>query len=394
MTDLLIRLFVKDRENIQDQTVREGYGRMAAVVGILCNLLLFILKAAAGIAAASISVLADAFNNLSDMGSSLVTLLGFRLAAKPADRDHPYGHGRLEYLSAFVVAVLILLVGIELLKNSVEKLLHPTALSFTALSVVILAISVLIKLWMFFFNRKLGRRIGSTALTATARDSLSDAVSTAAVLLSVAIMMVWRVNIDAWVGLAVSAFVLWSGIKTARDTISPLLGEPLDRETADRLEREIMSFDGFLGIHDLVVHNYGPGRRFATVHVEVPADLELVKCHEQIDRCEKLIAEQTGIELTIHADPVETDNEVLARTKQVLSEKLKELDPRLSLHDFRMVTGSGSMIHLTFDVILPAELANKEAALRRKIDQLAAQIDPNFRCIISFDPDYTDRGRK
>ena len=260
MTKLLIKLFVKNPDRVNDNTVRQSYGTLAGVVGILCNLLLFGIKLTAGLLSSSISIIADAFNNLSDMGSSVVTIFGFKLASKPADPDHPYGHGRFEYIAAFVVSGLILVMGFELLKGSVEKIISPSPLDFGYLSIGILAASILVKLWMFFFNRKLGKKISSSALVAASKDSLNDAFTTSAILISVLIMKFTELNIDAYVGLLMSVYVLWSGVRTAKETINPLLGEPIDEETAKTLENEIMAFDGFLGIHDLLAHNYGPGR--------------------------------------------------------------------------------------------------------------------------------------
>ncbi len=389
MTALILNLIKKYKED--QKLYREKSGTLAGVVGILCNLLLFGLKLTLGLLSSSISIIADALNNLSDMGSSVITMLGFRLASKPADPDHPYGHGRFEYISAFIVSGLILLMGFELLKGSVEKIINPKPLQFGVWSIIILSVSVIIKLWMFLFNRKLGRHINSAALIATARDSLNDAITTLAILLSVVVMMLTDLNIDAWVGAAVALFILWSGFRTARETLHPLLGQPLDRETALQLEKEIMSFDGFLGIHDLIAHNYGPGRCFASVHVEVPADINIVKCHEQIDNCEKRVAEKTGILLTIHMDPVETDNKKLIEAKTIMSEKLKTIHPQLTLHDFRMTPKSDQRTNLIFDVVIPAGMEKEKKDIKHQIEDIARSIDPTYYCAIEFDLDYTEK---
>ncbi len=389
MTALILNLIKKYKED--QKLYREKSGTLAGVVGIFCNLLLFGLKLTLGLLSSSISIIADALNNLSDMGSSVITMLGFRLASKPADPDHPYGHGRFEYISAFIVSGLILLMGFELLKGSVEKIINPQPLQFGTWSIIILAVSVVIKLWMFLFNRKLGHYISSAALIATARDSLNDAITTSAILLSVVVMMLTDLNIDAWVGAAVSLFILWSGFRTARETLHPLLGQPLDRETALELEKEIMSFDGFLGIHDLIAHNYGPGRCFASVHVEVPADINIVKCHEQIDNCEKRVAEKTGILLTIHMDPVETDNKKLIEAKAIMTEKLKTIHPQLTLHDFRMTPKSDQRTNLIFDVVIPAGMEKEKKDIKRQIEDIARSIDPTYYCAIEFDLDYTEK---
>ena len=391
MTKLLIKLFVKNPDRVNDNTVRQSYGTLAGVVGILCNLLLFGIKLTAGLLSSSISIIADAFNNLSDMGSSVVTIFGFKLASKPADPDHPYGHGRFEYIAAFVVSGLILVMGFELLKGSVEKIISPSPLDFGYLSIGILAASILVKLWMFFFNRRLGKKISSSALVAASKDSLNDAFTTSAILISVLIMKFTELNIDAYVGLLMSVYVLWSGVRTAKETINPLLGEPIDEETAKTLENEIMAFDGFLGIHDLLAHNYGPGRCFASVHVEVPANTDIVKCHEQIDLCEKLVFERTGIMLTVHMDPVETDNEKLNTAKAVISERIKEIHPNLSIHDFRMTPKSDERTNLIFDVVLPAGLDKEKQSVKKRIEEIAREIDPTYRCVITFDINFVGK---
>ncbi len=391
MTEFLVKLFIKNSDKITDNCVRQKYGTLTGVVGILCNLLLFILKFTAGIVSASISVMADAFNNLGDMGSSLITMLGFRLASKPADPDHPYGHGRFEYISAFIVSGLILIMGFELLKSSVNKILKPEPLDFSFISLAILIVSILIKLWMYLFNRKLGKKMNSAALIATAKDSLNDTLTTSAILLSVIVMMVTDINIDAYIGAAMSLFILWSGFKTAKETLDPLLGEPISEETAKTLEREIMAFSGFLGIHDLLAHNYGPGRCFASVHVEVPANIDIVKCHEQIDLCEKLVYERTGIMLTVHMDPVETDNEKLNTAKAAISERIRAIHPDLSIHDFRMTPKSDERTNLIFDVVLPNGLEKEKQGIRQQIEDIAKSIDPTYCCVITFDFDYTGK---
>lgn len=386
MTDFLLKLFIKGNKNQPDY--RKKCGTFSGVVGICCNLVLFGIKLAAGVISSSISIVADAFNNLSDMGSSLVTMFGFHMASKPADPDHPYGHGRFEYIAAFIVSGLIFMVGFELFKSSFEKILNPTALDLSIVSVIILAVSVLVKLWMYFFNKKIGKSINSSALLATAQDSLNDVLTTSAILVSVIIMMFTSVNIDAFVGLAMSLYIIWSGFKTAKETINPLLGEPLDEETARLLESEIMTFDGFLGIHDLMAHNYGPGRCFASVHVEVPCDTDIVKCHEQIDLCEKFVFERTGVHLTIHMDPVETDNEKLNIAKSFIAEKIKEIHPSLTIHDFRMTPKSDERTNLIFDVVIPADMAGTPTELKTKINSIAKEIDPTYCCVIEFDIEF------
>lgn len=374
-----------------DNKERKKYGTITGVVGIFCNLFLFGIKLFAGIVSSSISIIADAFNNLSDMGSSLVTMFGFRLAAKPADPDHPYGHGRFEYISAFIVSGLIFMVGFELLKSSIDKIINPSPLDLSVVSIIILAVSVAVKFFMFIYNKNIGKKIKSAAILATAQDSLNDVLTTSAILISVVIIMTTNINIDAYVGLVMSFYILWSGYKTAKETINPLLGEPIDEETAKMLEKEIMCFDGFLGIHDLLAHNYGPGRCFASVHVEVPADTDIVKCHEQIDLCEKMVFERTGILLTIHMDPVETDNEKLNIAKTEIAERIKDIHPSLTIHDFRMTPKSDERTNLIFDVVLPVDMADDKTTVRKKIEDIAKEIDSTYRCVITFDFDYTSK---
>lgn len=386
MTSLLLKLFVKEKP--EHPEYRSKCGNLAGMVGIFCNLLLFVLKLTVGILSSSISVMADALNNLSDMGSSVVTMLGFRLASKPADPDHPYGHGRFEYISAFIVSGLIIVVGVELMKSSIDKILNPSDLHFTWLSVGILISSVIVKFWMFLFNRTVGKKIESDAVIATAADSRNDALTTTAILLSVVVMMLTEINIDAYIGVLIAIFILWSGFKTAKETLDPLLGQPLPMEEAKELEREIMSFDGFLGVHDLMTHNYGVGRSFASVHVEVPCDTDIVKCHEQIDLCEKIVFERTGVHLTIHMDPVETDNEKLNFAKSTIAEKIREIHPELTIHDFRMTPKSDERTNLIFDVVIPAGLVTKNSDLREQIEKIAKEIDPTYCCVIEFDINY------
>lgn len=386
ITNFLLRLFVKiDSKNPK---YREKCGTLAGVVGILCNLVLFAAKLTAGILTGAISIIADAVNNLSDMGSSVVSMLGFRLASKPADPDHPYGHGRIEYISAFIVAGLIIFMGFELLKASAEKMFSVSALEFGTASIIILIISIVIKLWMAFFNRKLGKKINSQALIATYEDSRNDAITTGAILISIIIMMLTDINIDPYIGAVVALFILWSGFMTAKRTLHPLLGEPLDEETARSIEAEIMSFDGFLGIHDLIAHNYGPGRCFASVHVEVPANIDIVTCHEKIDICEKQVFEKTGVMLTVHMDPVETDNEKLNLARSLIAQGVSRIHEGLTIHDFRMTPKTDERTNLIFDVVLPAGLENKKTELKRQIEQMAREIDETYCCVITFDLDY------
>ena len=392
MTKLITRIFIKNCENIKDNTVRKSYGTLGGIVGIICNLILCIIKITVGLISGSISILADGFNNLSDMGSSLVTIIGFKLAGKPADRDHPFGHGRMEYMSAFIVSVLILIVGIDLMESSVKSLINNTKTpTYGTLAIIVLIISVLVKLWMFAFNRKLGNKISSDVLKATAKDSLNDSLATTAILVSVGVSLLVPLpfNLDALMGVLVSIFILWSGISSAKDTLDEILGKPPEKELIENLETTILSFKEFVGIHDLIVHNYGPGRQFATVHVEVPQDIDVVKCHEQVDLCEKLVGEQLDLQLVIHMDPIDCNNETVKDTREKMANAIKVIDEGLTLHDFRMTPLSEKRTNLIFDVVVPARVNLSEKELEEKIINLAKLINPIFECVITFDNDFS-----
>lgn len=388
MTKLLIRLFIKDRNNVDSPAVRDAYGSLGSFTGIGCNLLLFIIKCSLGLISGSISIMADAFNNLSDIGSSVITLIGFKMAKKPADPDHPFGHGRIEYMSAFIVSMLILLVGIELLKTSVAKIFAPTDLTLTYVTIIGLVASILIKFWMFLFNRKLAKTINSLSLKATAQDSLNDCVSTFAVLASLIICKFYGINLDAYVGIAVALFILWSGISAARDTLGPLLGEPPEPELIKAIESEILKNDDFYGIHDLIVHNYGPGRCFASVHVEVPEDININLCHEQIDACELEIKEKIGIEIVIHMDPISINDSFTSELRGKVSKQVQKIDKVFSIHDFRIVPGE-KRTNLVFDVVVPHNYSKKPTELKEEIGELVKEIDQKYRCVINIDYDYT-----
>ena len=392
MTTLLIRLFVKNRDNIKSIEVRNRYGNLGSAVGICANVLLSVIKIVIGLIGGSLSITADGFNNLADVGSSVVTLIGFKLANKPADRDHPFGHGRMEYISAFIVSFLILLVGFELLKNSVTTLIDGTASPmFANTAIAILAISIIVKLWLFIFNRKIGKIIDSTALVATAKDSLNDCIATAAILLSAVITKFVEIpfNLDAVMAACVALFILWSGFCSAKDTLNEILGGPPEQQLIKDINDTVLSFDEFYGIHDLIVHNYGPGRQFASVHVEVPHNSDIVACHEKIDICEKLICEKFGVNLVIHMDPIDTDDESVAVAREIMINVLKEIDAKLTLHDFRMTPAGDTRTNLIFDVVIPSHLKLAENELNDMICQAAHRADKTYVCVITFDRDFT-----
>lgn len=367
MTNLLLRLFVKDHARTGDPQVRSAIGRLSGSVGIFCNALLFLGKLLAGTLSGSVSITADALNNLSDASGSIVTLIGFRMADKPADEHHPYGHARAEYLSGLAVAVLILFIGFELAKSSIQKIFAPTAVDFSLLTAGVLAASIGVKLWMSRFNRSLGNRIGSTALLAASADSRNDCIATAAVLLAALLEHFLDIRIDGWFGLGVAAFILFSGWNLARDTVSPLLGENADPELREKILDYVRSQPKVLGYHDLMVHDYGPGQRFASLHVEMDHREDPMDCHELIDSMERECLRSYNVHLVIHYDPIITDDPELTRLKEEVSQLLLLLDPRLTLHDFRMVQGRKHM-NLVFDVPLPNDLHGQKENIRNSIE--------------------------
>lgn len=392
MTALLIRLFIGKNADVGSDRVREKYGLLASVTGIVCNILLSVLKIVVGFLFSAVSIIADGLNNLADMGSSVVNLIGFKLSSKPADRDHPFGHGRMEYMSAFIVSVLIILVGVELISSSVGILRDGTkAPKYSTLAIIVLCISIAFKFWMFLFNRKLAKKINSSALRATAQDCINDSIATAVILVCAIVTMFVELpfNLDAVAAIGVGVFIAFSGVSSAKETLDELLGKPPEKEQIENIEREILSFDNFLGVHDLLIHNYGPGRQFASVHVEVPQNTDIVSCHEQVDLCEKLVYERTGIELVIHMDPIDTDNEDVLLTRKALGEAIKSIDPRLTLHDFRMTPKTKTRTNLIFDVVVPSDLKMSAKDLKTQIGECAKTINNTFCCVITLDNDYT-----
>ena len=385
MTKLLLRLFVKDAKNTDSPKVRAAIGTMSGLVGIVCNLLLFAFKLLVGTLTSSVSITADAMNNLSDASGSIVTFIGFRVADKPADAHHPYGHARAEYLSGLGVAALILVIGIELVKTSVKKIFAPTPVEFTAVAAVVLLASIALKFWMNLFNRSLAKRIDSTALMATAADSRNDCITTGAVLIAAVVEKLTHVPVDGWIGLGVALFILYSGLNLAKDTISPLLGENADPELREKIVDYIVSQPKVLGYHDLMVHDYGPGQRFASLHVEMDCREDPLDCHELIDDMERECLRSHNVHLVIHYDPVIVDDPVLNALKNRVLCLLQAKDSRLSLHDFRMVPGKKHM-NLVFDVALPRDLKDKGEELRSWVeDTLNAEGDMVYHVIITFD---------
>lgn len=385
MTDLLLRLFVKNKDQPSDPAVRSAIGSLSGSVGICCNLLLFLGKLVVGLLSASVSITADALNNLSDATSSIVTLIGFKLAEKPADDHHPYGHARFEYLSALAVAAMIIVIGFELAKTSVSKIINPTPVEFTALTACILLGSILVKLWMAIFNRKLGNMIHSSTLEATAQDSRNDCLATGAVLLAGLLELVTSWRIDGFMGLAVALFILWSGWNLARETVSPLLGEAADPQLKELILDYISSNPKVLGIHDLMVHDYGPGQRFASLHVEMDRKEDPLICHEIIDDMERECYQSHGIHLVIHYDPVVTNDPELDRMRNLVAAILRVKDERLSIHDFRMVPGTGHT-NLIFDVSLPGDLRGQEDTIKSALEAALNDLGEGiYDTVITFD---------
>ncbi|MBP3661270.1 MAG: cation transporter [Oscillospiraceae bacterium] len=381
MTKLLLRLFVKDPDTPDG---RARVGSLAGTVGILCNLLLFLGKVTAGLLSGSVAIAADGWNNLTDAASSIVTLLGFRFSRKPADAHHPFGHARAEYLSGLCVAVLILFIGTELARGSVDKILEPKSVEFTAVTFGVLAASIVVKLWMSLFVGKLSRLIDSKALAATSVDSRNDVIATSAVLLSCLVGHFFRLRIDGWTGLAVAVFILRSGYVIARETVSILLGEQADRELVEKLQSLVLRHEGILGIHDLLIHDYGPGRCFASAHVELSAEEDPLVCHEIIDHLECDALEELNVRLVIHFDPVAVNDAEWERLHSVVEQIVAEIDPQLSVHSFRLVR-TQSVPRLVFDVSIPYAMTGQEPQLRDRITDDLEQRGEHCRAVIRFD---------
>ena len=385
MTNWLLRAFVKNTDHPEDPKVRAALGRMSGIVGIVCNCLLFVGKLLVGLLTKSVSITADAMNNLSDATSSVVTMLGFQLAERPADEDHPFGHARYEYLSGLAVSALILIIGVELGKSSLEKIIHPAAVEFSWVSVGVLLASIAVKLWMAAFNVALSKKIQSATLMATAADSRNDVITTAAVLVAALVEHFTKLQVDGYMGLAVSAFILYSGVGLAKDTISPLLGENADPELREKIVDYIRENPKVLGFHDLMVHHYGPGQRFASLHVEMDSREDPTECHEIIDDLERECLKSHGVHLVIHYDPVVTDDPELDRMHVRIEQILHTIDLRLGIHDFRMVPGK-EHTNLIFDIVLPSDLRGQEEKIQETLSRELNTDSPiTYYPVITFD---------
>ena len=387
MTERLVRRFIPDWENVGDPAVRERYGLLSGAVGIFLNLLLSAGKMLAGLLTGSIAVTADAFNNLSDAGSSVVTLVGFKLAGQKADDGHPFGHGRIEYLAGLLVSLLILMVGVELGKSSIEKIIHPEDVTFSLVTVVILICSILVKLWMSLFNRKLGKRINSAAMQATATDSLSDVVATSAVLAGTLIGHFAQVSIDGWIGVVVAIFILRAGWEAVKDTLNPLLGTAPEPELVNAIQQLVLSHEQVVGMHDLVIHDYGPGRRMCSFHAEVPEDEDIMAAHDAIDHIEREIQEKFGIETTAHMDPIATGDSEVTRLRDQVRDLVKEIDEDMSIHDFRVTRGP-LHTNLIFDVVVPHRCRLKDEEIQERITQAVRDVVPDCYVVLQLDRSY------
>ncbi len=384
MTALLLKLFASKGEDTSSPEVRHAYGALSGGVGILCNLLLFASKIAAGILTASVSVVADAFNNLSDAASSIITIIGFKLANKPADSEHPYGHGRYEYISGFIISLLIMLMALELFKSSAVKIIHPEAPEFSAVSVCILVVSIAVKFWLAKFNKRLGNKINSSALLATSADSRNDCIVTLAVLISILMGSLYNINIDGFAGLVVAVFVFKAGIDAASDTLRPLLGQAPDPEFVKAIEEEVLKEKRIRGIHDMHIHDYGPGRLLVSLHAEIPADMNIMEAHDAIDGAEERIKRKYNCEISIHMDPIETDNKNINRIRKQVGDALYSISPELGFHDFRMTDGP-DRTNIIFDLEIPFGFEGDDGDIKARAEQAVRALNDKYYPVIEVD---------
>ena len=387
MTELLISAFIKNKDDLKNHKVRQAYGTMGGAVGIFCNILLFAGKLTAGILTGAISITEDAFNNLSDAASSIITLVGFRMAGRPADKNHPFGHGRIEYISGLLVSLAILLMGFELLKSSADKIFRPEDIVFRPVSIGILIVSILVKFWMSAFNKKVGNLIDSEAMKATATDSLSDCIATTAVLGGMLIFKFAGINVDGYVGILVAGFVMWAGFGAAKDTLSPLLGTAPDVELVEDIQNEVLDNELIVGVHDIIVHDYGPGRRMISLHAEVPYNVDILEAHDVIDNIEYHLMHKFNCDATIHMDPVVTDDEETNEARMMVEKIVKECGPELSIHDFRMVEGK-THNNLIFDLVVPYECDQEVGDITTYIRKEIRRHRENYFAVIKVDRSY------
>lgn len=388
MTNFLIKHFIPNASDVKSPAVRQRYGVVSGVVGILCNALLCTAKIAAGLLTGAVSIVADGINNLSDGGSCVVSLLGFKMAGKPADAKHPFGHGRIEYVAGLIVSFIIVLMGVELAKTSLDKIFHPEEISFSWITPAVLGISILVKLWMCFFNRKMGDKIDSAVLRATAMDSLSDVAATSAVLAGFVIGYWARVNLDGYLGVLVALFILYTGVSTAKGTLDLLLGEAPDPEFVKQIQQEVLSYPEIIGVHDLIVHNYGPGHSVVSLHAEVPCDVDILKIHDTIDNAERDLKKKFDCEVVIHMDPIITDDKETNEIHQKLSSIVRLLDSRVTIHDFRMVKGP-THTNLIFDIVVPHQFRLTDDQVVESLRQAVKALDARYEIVVNVDKAYT-----
>lgn len=384
MITILSKIFIK---NPEDEKGRKAYGTLCSIVGILLNICLFAGKYFAGVLSGSVAITADAFNNLSDAGSSFITLVGFLFAGKEPDLDHPFGHGRFEYVSGFVVSMAILFMGFELMKSSIIKIVRPEPVDTSTIAMIILMVSILVKVYMAIYNHSVGKKIHSAAMSATAKDSLSDSLATSFVLIAMLVMKYADVNIDGICGVLVSLFIFYAGITAAKETLDPLLGLPPEQEFVDHIEEIVMAHDMIVGIHDVVVHDYGPGRRMISLHAEVPGDRNIFEIHDLIDCVEKELNETLQCESVIHMDPIETDNEEVAKMKAIIAREVKCIDEQITIHDFRMVTGE-THTNLIFDAVVPFGTKMSTKDVKKSIEELVEGLEGNYFAVVHIDQSY------
>ena len=387
MIAFLAGIFIKDRHNYESGAVRKKYGTLTGIVGIILNILLFTGKFIAGTVSGAISITADAFNNLSDAGSSIISLAGFQMADKKPDPDHPFGHGRMEYISGLFVSVLIIIMGFELAKGSISKIISPSDVDDSMLAIVVLGVSILVKLYMFAYNRIYGRKINSASMKATATDSISDSIATTVVLICILITRYTGLNIDGYAGMAVSCFILLAGFKSIKETIDPLLGKQPDAEFVGRIRDIVMSYDEIIGVHDLVVHDYGPGRRMITLHGEVAEDGDFIGLHDAVDRCERELHDTLGCEAVIHMDPISVNDERVLSMKQAVREMIAEYDNTITIHDFRVVDGN-THINVIFDAVIPISSSKTPAQVKAEMEAIVAKLPGNCIGVINIDMEY------
>ena len=387
MSSILIKTFIRDYENTSNIKVREAYGTLGSVTGIVVNLILAISKYFAGIISGSISVTADAINNLSDAGSSIISLFGVKLSAKPADKDHPYGHGRVEYISALAVSFVVLLMGFELFKSSLDKIMNPAPVKFNWISLCILIVSILAKLWLGFFNKNLGKRINSSPMMAVMKDSFSDCLATGVALIAIVVSAFSEVSIDGYLGIIVAGFIFLAGFNIFKDTMADLLGKPADREFTEEIEKKILSYDKIVGVHDMIIHDYGPGRKFASAHAEVSSLDDIMEIHDVIDLAERDILNDYGIIISIHTDPIVTDDERINQLKDMTTKIVKEISDEMSIHDFRVVDGP-SHTNLIFDLIAPHRFHMSNRDIIHTVEEKLSKIDERYFVVITIEHSF------